>query len=494
MTNNSPNNLSENIPSQGGIFRNTTSNSNEGNNAIELPQISFPKGAGSIIGLEEKIQVNVASGISSFSVPIPITLARMTPSLGLCYNSGAVNCPFGLGWALPIPSIIRKTEKNLSKYEDATKADTFIFSGAEDLVQVLEKTGTNWHRTGKEIIESGLVYLVKSFRSRIERAFAKIEFWENKQTHKTHWLTISKDNGSAYYGLTANSSIANPKNAKQVFEWVLCKSHDDKRNIVLYSYKPEDFQNIDKKLNKKNSKNNCLQTYLKKVFYGNRNPCYLGDAIPQENDIMFQVIFDFGEHETVTNIPKNIDTGKNKWLCRKDPFSTHRSGFDIRTYRRCQSVLVFHCFDELPHSPYLTKSVELKYDEHLSLLSKNEKLSKFSFLVGAKQNGHLWNSAANHYDTSFLPKILIKYQQHECRTEIKTLSNESLANAPVGLANKRYLRIGLYNENEGISGILTEQSGAWYFKNNQGNNDFSHALPVAPKPSFSGLGGSLSIQ
>ena len=492
MTNNSPKSSSENIPSQDGIFRNNPSNSNEGNNAIELPQISLPKGGGGIRGIEEKFQVNAVSGTSSFSIPIPLSPARMTPSLGLTYNSGAGNSPFGLGWALPIPSIIRKTEKNLPKYEDATEADTFIFSGAEDLVRVLEKIGTTWQRTTKEITETGVVYLVKSYRPRIEGSFAKIEFWENKQTHETHWRTISKENGRAYYGLTAESRIANPKNDKQVFEWLLCKSHDDKGNIVLYSYKPEDFQNIDEKLNEKNRENNCSQTYLKKVFYGNKKPYYLGDAIPQENDFIFRVIFDYGEHDTSTNIPKNIDTEKNKWLCRRDPFSTHRSGFDIRTYRRCHRVLVFHCFDELPHSPYLTKSVELIYDEHLSLLSKNEKLSKFSFLVSAKQNGHLWNAATNHYDTSFLPEILIKYQQHEWSTEIKTLSNESLANAPVGLADKRYLWIDLYNE--GISGILTEQSGAWYYKYNQGDGDFSHALPVAPKPSFSGLGSTLSIQ
>src|SRR5262249_35826333 len=48
---------------------------------------------------------------------------------------------------------------------------------------------------------------------------------------------------------------------------------------------------------------------------------------------------------------------------------------------------------------------------------------------------------------------------------------------------------------EGISGILTEQGGAWFYKYNLGSGQFSPAWPVAPKPSFTGLGaGTLQLQ
>jgi RHS repeat-associated protein len=459
---------------------------------IEIPSISLPKGGGAIKSIEEKFQVNSVTGTASFSIPIPLSPARLSPSIGLTYNSGRGNSPFGLGWKLSIPSIARKTEKNLPLYQDATDSDTFILSGTEDLVRTLELQNNTWTAVTKNAFESGINYLIKTYQPRIEGLFARIECWENTQTNETHWRTVSKDNIRSYYGLTAEARIADPKDEKKIFEWLLSKTHDDKGNITLYRYKKEDFTNINQKLNEQYRKDNCSQTYLKRIFYGNKTPYFMGDPLPPENNFMFNVVLDYGEHDTNSNIPKDIDVEKTPWNCRKDPFSTYRSGFDIRTYRRCNRILIFHCFDELPHSPYLTKSLELLYDESLELLSTKQQLKGFSFLVMARQNGHLWDEAANHYQTKFLPEIELNYQQHEWNTEIKLISEENLANAPVGLADKRYLWIDLYNE--GIAGILSEQAGAWYYKYNEGNGDFSKAFPVAPKPSFSGLGGKLTIQ
>ncbi len=494
MSNNSQNQASENKPSQGNNFSNTTSNANEGSNGIQIPQISLPKGGGAIKGIEEKFQVNAVSGTSSFGIPLPLSPARLSPSIGLGYSSGGGNSPFGLGWQLGIPSITRKTDKNLPKYQDEIESDTFILSGAEDLVRVLEKQGDIWKKTTKQRIEEGINYTIFAYRPRIEGLFARIERWQNDATGISHWRTISKDNVHSYYGFTPESRISDPKDSKKIFEWLLCKTHDDKGSICVYQYKKEDFVGIENKLNEQYRRNNCTQTYLKTVFYGNKKPYYLGENLPQENEIdyMFKVVFDYGEHDISENIPKNIDQANEEWTCRKDPFSTYRSGFEIRTYRRCSRVLVFHCFDELNHSPYLTKSLQLFYDDNLTLVSTNRKIDGFSFLVNARQNGHLWNSATNTYKTKFLPEIEIKYQQHEWNTEIKSVTPDNLANLPVGLGDKRYLWIDLFNE--GISGILTEQAGAWYYKTNLGNAKFSNAQPVASTPSFSGLGKNLAIQ
>jgi hypothetical protein len=37
---------------------------------------------------------------------------------------------------------------------------------------------------------------------------------------------------------------------------------------------------------------------------------------------------------------------------------------------------------------------------------------------------------------------------------------------------------------EGLTGVLTEQADAWYYKRNLGNGTFSSIEPVAPKPSL----------
>ena len=91
--------------------------------------------------------------------------------------------------------------------------------------------------------------------------------------------------------------------------------------------------------------------YLKHIYYGNSTPLldatgnrprFLSD-LPAEQleavDWLFEVVFDYGEHDQ-TN-PKPDDTGE--WSVRNDPFSSYRAGFEVRTYRLCQRVLIPIC-------------------------------------------------------------------------------------------------------------------------------------------------------
>lgn len=52
------------------------------------------------------------------------------------------------------------------------------------------------------------------------------------------------------------------------------------------------------------------------------------------------VVFDYGEHDL--DDPKPNDAGL--WESRPAPFSSYRAGFEVRTYRLCQPVLMFHHF------------------------------------------------------------------------------------------------------------------------------------------------------
>ena len=155
---------------------------------IELPQLSLPKGGGAIKGIEEKFQVNAVTGTSSFSVPVPVSPSRQgfSPSLELNYSSGGGNGAFGLGWQLTIPSIKRKTEKQLPRYRDEEESDIFILSGAEDLVPLLENTNAGWKRYIKTVTSNGVQYTVYRYRPRLEGAFVRIEKWKNNATGETH--------------------------------------------------------------------------------------------------------------------------------------------------------------------------------------------------------------------------------------------------------------------------------------------------------------------
>src|SRR5262249_17430095 len=108
---------------------------------VAAPQITLPKGGGAIRGIGEKFGVNPATGTGSLTIPIATSPARsgFGPQLSLSYDSGSGNGPFGFGWQLAVPSITRKTEKGLPRYNDAAESDVFILSGVEDLVPVLDK-------------------------------------------------------------------------------------------------------------------------------------------------------------------------------------------------------------------------------------------------------------------------------------------------------------------------------------------------------------------
>ena len=58
---------------------------------------------------------------------------------------------------------------------------------------------------------------------------------------------------------------------------------------------------------------------------------------------MFEVVFDYGEHDA--GRPDARMTPAD-WPVPPDPFSSYRAGFEVRTYRLCRRVLMFHHFPE----------------------------------------------------------------------------------------------------------------------------------------------------
>src|SRR5690606_37649578 len=239
-------------------------------NDIQIPSISLPKGGGAIKGIEDKFQVNAVTGTSSLSIPIPISPSRkgFIPSLRLSYNSGSGNSAFGLGWNVGLPSIIRKTEKELPKYKDEIESDTFVISGAEDLVPVLEEVGGDWSKTSISRSENGTDYIIFRYRPRIEGSFNRIERWVRKSDGDIHWRTVTPENIHSYYGLTDESRVSDPQDSSKIVEWTLCRSHDDNGSITIYLYKKEDSVGVDNSLCEKNRINKCTQSYIKKICYG----------------------------------------------------------------------------------------------------------------------------------------------------------------------------------------------------------------------------------
>jgi Salmonella virulence plasmid 65kDa B protein len=345
----------------------------------------------------EKFAANPVTGTGSMSVPIATSPSRsgFGPQWSLSYDSGAGNGIFGLGWNLSLPSITRKTDKGLPRYWDAEESDVFILSGAEDLVPVLND----------EIVDETLRdgYRIRKYRPRIEGLFARIERWTSLDSGEVYWRSISKDNITTLYGKTAESRIADPSDqtrrdpppvplkkgeASTIFSWLICESYDDKGNAIRYDYKSEDSAGIS--LAQVHERNRTVESrsanrHLKRIQYGNQTPRQPDEDLSLRRDWMFEVVFDYGEHDLINPTP--IDSGV--WTVRNDPFSSYRSGFEVRTYRLCKRVLMFHHFpkEEGVGEDCLVRSTDFTYSYEQNPINVRNPI--YSLLLSVKMVQHL---------------------------------------------------------------------------------------------------------
>src|SRR5262249_39174144 len=144
---------------------------------------SVPQGGAAMHGLGEKLYPDLHTGTGNFAVPIAVPPGRRShePKLDLVYSTGTGNGYFGLGWTLTVPGVARKTSHGVPRYE--REQDTFILSGAEDLVPV-DPPGPNPVR----------------YRPRTESLFARIVHHRDPGAGIDHWEVATKDGLVSRYG------------------------------------------------------------------------------------------------------------------------------------------------------------------------------------------------------------------------------------------------------------------------------------------------------
>ncbi|KAF5679376.1 RHS repeat-associated core domain-containing protein [Fusarium heterosporum] len=445
-----------------------------GNKGPQLISTQKPTGGGAIKSIDEKFSALPATGAFSLTIPIPSTEARPggTPSLALGYSSGGGNGPFGLGWTLNLGQISRRVSKGRPRYEDAHNSDVFILADQEDLVPM------------SEIPDHQGDYVIRKYRPRSEGAFARIEQLTNKNDPSdAFWCITSKDNVLSVYGRDDNSKIQLAKAGSavehtepKIFSWLLCETYDCHGNTISYVYKAEDDVGIDRNaINEHNrtSDSRSAQRYIKSVRYGNTAPmmrsslkdtAVSGSFLSQlpSTEWLFQLVFDYGDHHPVEPVPDS----NGLWLCRKDPFSSYRQGFEVRTYRLCHRVLMFHRFpDELSVDALLVHSLDLSYREQPTI----------SFLTKATSRGYMSRKTddtlpggVGPYFSRALPSLDFEYTQSAtseslARSSVKKVDSKSLENLPEGVSG-RYQWLDLHGE--GLSGVFSAQGDAWFYKRN----------------------------
>ena len=448
-----------------------TAKASEEKQGVSAPAITLPKGGGAIHGMGEKFAANPVTGTGSMSIPIATSPGRsgFGPQLALSYDSGAGNGIFGLGWSLGQTTISRKTDKGLPRYLDNEESDVFLFSGAEDLVPFID-TVSGKRKPPDSLLLDGKSYLVYRYRPRIEGSFALIERWVSvSHAQDCFWRTISKDNITNWFGRSELSRIYDPSNPGHIFQWLLDETHDDKGNIILYSYLAENSANIKSLTNESNRTDlqRTVNRYLKRIQYGN-TISYLDQAEWPLNKWMFEVVFDYGDHDLAIPMPRDDEEKdaagmpKRPWARRQDPFSAYRAGFEVRTYRLCQRVLMFHHFpgEQGVEANCLVRSTNFtySYEDPASIQTLI-----FSFLLAATQTGHKRNGADGYLSKS-LPPVEFEYTQAIINETIQEVDPVSLENLPYGLDGSNYQWVDL--DGEGLSGILTEQADGWFYKRN----------------------------
>ena len=262
--------------------------------------ISLPSGGGSIGGLGETFSPDLFTGTGNFSVPIEVPPGRlgMAPQLALGYSTGHGNGPWGLGWQLSLPGVSRKTAKGVPRYADVPGSDpldVFVLSGAEDLVPV-----------------SGSYPGRVRYRPRTEGMFARVEhvrdasgdFWEvrTRDGLRTRYGTPRPANAPA--GWQDPAAVADPHRPDHVAGWRVTETRDPHGNVVRYDYL------ADRGDEPGHTWNQPLVARISYADYGD----------PAAPSFLVQVRFDYEP--------------------RPDPFSTYRSGFEIRTTQRCRTIRV----------------------------------------------------------------------------------------------------------------------------------------------------------
>ncbi|ASC73436.1 Mono(ADP-ribosyl)transferase SpvB [Halomicronema hongdechloris C2206] len=375
--------------------------------------ISLPQGGGALHGIGETFSPDLHTGTGNFTVPIALPPGRngFQPELSLVYSTGNGNGVFGLGWGLSIPGVMRKTSKGIPRYDDR---DTFVLSGAEDLVPVERSPG------------------ITRYQPRTEGLFARIE--HHQDANHNYWKVWSKDGLISYYGTaevpdgeTDPAIIANPDSLRRdnVFAWKLSRTEDSFGNRIEYAYERDSGED---------GPHHWDQLYLSRIQYA-----------------------DFGDRED----PQFLVSVTFEYEDRLDPFSEYRSGFEIRMRRRCREIQVCtHADAERLVRTYRFSYLDQRDD--LADLTQRLPLNGVSLLSQVQVTGHDWELQET------LPALEFDYSRFEplgrdfFPIEGRDLPAQSLASPDLELAD-------LFGN--GLPDIL-EMNGTVRYWRNLGNGRF----------------------
>ncbi|UOB22465.1 toxin [Pseudomonas orientalis] len=416
---------------------------------LQVNTPALPKGGGAIQGTAKGWGDIGSSGTASFEIPLPISPARgYAPAMSLTYQSSAGNSPFGLGWEVPLPAVSRRTSHGVPAY---TEHDVLVGPDAQIWLPERDAEGAIVSRstTAFNGLPLTIAYTATRYFPRIESHFDRIEHWHSATDTAGFWLIQSADGSQHFYGKTPLARIADPDHPHHVAQWLLQESLNTHGEHIYYHYKTE--------TDPSRYPRDCrAQHYLERVCYGNftakeQEQLYLWKTDHEPGmGWHFQLLFDYGERDL--ELDKRPTYQKiREWKTRPDPRSDFSFGFELRTLRCCNQILMFHHFPkeaQMGADPVLVKRLLLEYHAP----------SHVSLLIGVHEQA--FDSSG---DSVSRPPLECFYQSAQLKVDKS--GYKPFGSLP-GLHDRdRYQLVDLYGD--GLPGVLYRADKSWYYREPQ---------------------------
>jgi hypothetical protein len=309
---------------------------------IPVHSPALPKGGGAISGIGDGLGAIGSSGSASCQIPLPMSPGRgYAPSLALSYNSSQGNGVFGLGWKLSLTTVSRRTHMGVPSY---TEDDLFLGPGGEILMPERNRE-TGAIESIRQLCSDGtqqVEHSVVRYRPRIEAAFDLIEHWSSAGDKSGFWLIHKADGSRHLFGKTPLARRADPDEQSRVAEWLLEESMNAHGEHISYEYNADPASQA--------GPADCrAQRYPCRVRYGNfkADSQLYSCKTDGFKDVRwhFELHFDYGERSPALDKKPTYPVA-NSSPVRSDPFSDFSYGFELRTQRLCQQILMFHYFPD----------------------------------------------------------------------------------------------------------------------------------------------------
>ena len=301
-----------------------------------LPSISLPKGGGAIRGIDEKLTVDQATGTASLTVPVFTSAARQGfgAEAGAELQLGCRQRPVRLGWSLAVAGDHAQDLEGAAALRRRRSTATCSSSPAP---RIWSRCSSSRAAGGRAETRGGpsapTTYVVRATGRGWRASFARIERWQDGWHRATCTGGRSpRPTSRASTVRSENSRIADPEDPARVFSWLLDLSFDDRGNAVSYIYKPEDRSGVPAARAKSTATvEREPLPQARAATATTRRILPVGAelaALPERSGA-----FSSCSTTASTTRTRRRRRGQSTWPCRPDPFSSYRSGFEVRTYR-----------------------------------------------------------------------------------------------------------------------------------------------------------------